>query len=75
VTKTVLKKREEKLKRLEELLKDNKQDAQTRINRLKRMGVFIRSYNMAHLLATRYNNLILDIELKKTSKFQVVLQD
>jgi len=52
VTKTVLKKREEKLRKLEEALKES-QDPQTRINRLKRMGVFIRSYNMAHLLATR----------------------
>jgi len=29
-------------------------NSQTRLNKLKRMGVFIRNYNMSHLLATRY---------------------
>ena len=44
------------MKRLESLLNDQskKDSAQERLNRLKKFGIFIRSYNMSHLLATRY---------------------
>ena len=56
VTKNFLKKNAEKVGKLESLLNDQtkSKNAQTRLNKLKRMGVFIRSYNMSHLLATRY---------------------
>ncbi len=48
VTKKYLKKVDEKVKNLE------KNNSQEQINRLKRVGVFIKTYNMSHLLATRY---------------------
>jgi len=55
VTKNFLKKSAERVGKLESLLNDpNKaKNAQSRLNKLKRMGIFIRSYNMTHLLATR----------------------
>jgi len=49
VTKASLKKRNELLQKLES------QGTNTeRINSLKKLGVFIKTYNMSHLLATRY---------------------
>jgi hypothetical protein len=42
------------MKKVEELLKDPKNtNAANRLNKMKRLGVFIRNYNMTHLLATR----------------------
>ena len=49
-SKRFLKKYEEKLKVLEEA----KEDKTERIQRLKSLGIFVKTYNMAHLLATRY---------------------
>ena len=49
VTKQSLKRRNELVQKLE----SNKNDVD-RLNSLKRLGVFIKSYNMSHLLATRY---------------------
>lgn len=53
VTKKSLKKAEERLRKIE----SSKADAATvtaQLNKLKRLGVFIKTYNMSHLLATRY---------------------
>jgi len=49
VTKASLKKRNELLQKLETLGNNAE-----RINSLKRLGVFVKTYNMTHLLATRY---------------------
>ena len=61
VTKASLKKLEEKVKRIEgsgdsKLVKNpnTPEVVAERLARLKRSGVFIKTYNMAHLLATRY---------------------
>lgn len=61
VTKASLKKLEEKVKRIEgsgdSKIVKNSNSAEVvaeRLARLKRTGVFIKTYNMAHLLATRY---------------------
>ena len=54
VTKASLKKLEEKVKRIETKENANKEVVTERLARLKRMGVFIKTYNMTHLLATRY---------------------
>ena len=54
VTKKYLKKVDEKTKKLEKALAEKKDNVTEQINRLKRLGVFIKTYNMTHLLATRY---------------------
>ena len=41
---------EEKIKALE-----GKENSVERLNKLKSLGVFIKTYNMAHLLVTRYS--------------------
>ncbi len=53
VTKKYLKRLEEKTKSLTEKIANKKADAET-LEKLKRFGVFLKSYNMNHLLATRY---------------------
>ena len=61
VTKNSLKRVEEKLRKFE-----SAGNAEV-VNKMKRVGVFIKTYNMSHLLVTRYYlKLILDIKLKKT---------
>lgn len=55
VTKKSLKKAEERVKKIE----SSKADAATisaQLGKLKKLGVFIKTYNMSHLLATRYLN-------------------
>ncbi len=47
-----MKKAEEKIKRIEN--SKDKNTVQDRLNKLKRLGVFVKTYNMGHLLATRY---------------------
>jgi large subunit ribosomal protein L27e len=56
VTKKSIKRLDERQKRIEKVLSESKdnQSAQENLNRLKRLGVFVKSYNMSHLLATRY---------------------
>jgi hypothetical protein len=54
VTKASLKKLEERVKRIETKQNANPEVVSERLARLKRMGVFIKTYNMSHLLATRY---------------------
>jgi len=62
VTKRFLKKMEDRRSALETAKpsrKDKNQqhvvkNATEQLNRLKRLGVFIKTYNMSHLLATRY---------------------
>jgi len=49
VTKASLKKRNDLIQKLE-----SDKNNVDRLNSLKRLGVFIKNYNMTHLLATRY---------------------
>ena len=49
-TKKSLKKLEDTIKNLEK-----KENSTERINRLKSFGIFIKTYNMSHLLVTRYS--------------------
>jgi len=49
-TKRTLKKLEDTIKKLE-----SKENSKDRLNRLKSFGVFIKIYNMSHLLVTRYS--------------------
>ena len=44
---------EEKTRNLEKAIADGKGTTEN-LNRLRRFGVFVKSYNMSHLLATRY---------------------
>jgi large subunit ribosomal protein L27e len=53
VTKKFLKRLEEKTKSLTDKIANKKADAEA-LEKLKRFGVFLKSYNMNHLLATRY---------------------
>jgi hypothetical protein len=52
VTKLSLKKVEEKVKRIESSKADQATIA-AQLQKLRRLGVFIKTYNMSHLLATR----------------------
>lgn len=52
VTKKSLKKLEERVKKLESSEKKDK--TKVAIEKLKRLGVFVKTYNMQHILATRY---------------------
>jgi hypothetical protein len=56
VTKKFLKKIDARTANLEKKLSENNknQSANDQLNRLKRLGVFVKTYNMTHLLATRY---------------------
>jgi hypothetical protein len=55
VTKKFLKKTNERRVNLEKKLAEGSNaKLNEKLNRLKRLGVFIKSYNMSHLLATRY---------------------
>ena len=39
---------------IKQLESSNKEDSADRVKRLKSFGIFIKTYNMSHLLATRY---------------------
>ena len=56
VTKKYLKKLDEKTKNLESALSDDKKkgSAEKRLAKLKKLGIFLKTYNMNHILATRY---------------------
>jgi large subunit ribosomal protein L27e len=53
VTKKYLKKLEKRTATLNEKIKEKKCDAEE-LQKLKRLGVFLKTYNMNHILATRY---------------------
>lgn len=53
VTKKSLKNVEEHLRKLES--SKNQESAAEQIIRMKRLGIFVKTYNMTHLLVTRYN--------------------
>ena len=54
VTKRFLKRVDERTRALEKAMAEKKgEKVAEKLNRLKRLGVFIKSYNMSHLLATR----------------------
>jgi len=53
VTKKYLKRLEKRTKVLNEKISEKKGDAEE-LQKLKRFGVFLKSYNMSHILATRY---------------------
>jgi ribosomal protein L14E/L6E/L27E len=56
VTKKYLKKVDEKTKKLEQLLQSERKGDESvseQLNRLRKLGVFVKTYNMSHLLATR----------------------
>ena len=52
-TKASLKRLDERVKKLEGMSKDQA-NVVAQLNRLRRLGVFIKTYNMSHLLVTRY---------------------
>lgn len=54
VTKRFLKRVDERTRALEKAMAEKKGErVAEKLSRLKRLGVFIKSYNMSHLLATR----------------------
>lgn len=55
VTKRFLKRVEERTRGLEKAITEKKgaEKCTEKLNRLKRLGVFIKAYNMSHILATR----------------------
>ena len=72
VTKKSLKKIEEKTKVLEQRIAEGKGKRET-IDRLKRFGVFVKTYNMNHILATRYkvaDNFNIDNHMDKMDKIE-----
>lgn len=52
-TKRSLKKLDERIKKLESMSGKDEGKFSEQLNRLKRLGVFIKTYNMSHLLVTR----------------------
>jgi ribosomal protein L14E/L6E/L27E len=57
VTKKYLKTVDDKTKKLEQLLQGEKKGDESvteQLGRLRRLGVYVKTYNMSHLLATRY---------------------
>lgn len=56
VTKKFLKKTDIRTNKLEKALTENKgnESITDQINKLKRLGIFVKTFNMTHLLATRY---------------------
>ena len=82
VTKASLKRLDERAKKLEGELSSKKDQGSltAQINRMKKLGVFIKTYNMTHLLATRYFYLnlfltyYLDTKLKKIFPYNLILK-
>lgn len=77
VTKKSLKKVEERVRKIE----SSKADAATvtaQLNKLKRLGVFIKTYNMSHLLATRYKveeDFGINNQIEKLDKLEADIKD
>jgi large subunit ribosomal protein L27e len=71
-TKKNIKKIEEQIKQLEQ------KDKVERIQKLKRLGIFIKTYNMSHLLVTRYTvkeNFGIEEALKKVENAEKLLKE
>jgi large subunit ribosomal protein L27e len=72
VTKRFVKKWEEKIKALEQKSKDGK-GKKSAAEKLKRCGVFVKTYNMNHILATRYkvtDNFGIDSHMDKIERIE-----
>lgn len=77
VTKKSLKKLEERTKNLEQKLKEGNGNKET-LEKLKRFGVFVKTYNMNHILATRYkvsDNFQIDNQMDKLDKIEEDLKE
>lgn len=60
-TKKTLRKQDEKSEKLEKLVSEGRSNnAANILNRMKKLGVFVKTYNMGHLLATRYFIYVID---------------
>ena len=76
VTKNSLKRFETKLQRFNDTTKSKVSSA--RQERLKRMGVFVKTYNMAHLLATRYkilDNFGIEKQFNELDRLETVVKE
>jgi len=74
VTKRFVKKWEEKVKALESKSKDSKAAAE----KLKRIGVFVKTFNMNHILATRYkvtDNFGIDYHMNRVEGIENKIKD
>ena len=72
-----LKKLEERSKKLEKLIQDGKSHKAT-LEKLKRFGVFVKTFNMQHILATRYkvsDNFQIDNHMDKMDKIETNIKD
>ena len=72
-TKKSLRKLEETIKKLE-----TKEKSTDRVNRLKSFGIFIKIYNMSHLLVTRYSikeDFGVEKEIKKLDDMEAKVKD
>lgn len=72
VTKKYLKRMSEKTKSLEQKLSEGKVNKET-LEKLKRFGVFVKTYNMNHILATRYkvtDNFGIDSQMDKMERIE-----
>jgi ribosomal protein L14E/L6E/L27E len=77
VTKRSLKKVEERTKRFEEKLSKGTIDKEV-LEKLKRLGVFVKTYNMSHILATRYkvtDNFGIDSHMDKMDKIETSIKE
>lgn len=77
VTKKTLKKLEDRTKSLEQKLNEGKVNKET-LEKLKRFGVFVKTYNMQHILATRYkvsDNFAIDNHMDKMDKIENNIKD
>ena len=77
VTKKYLKKVEEKTKNLEKKITEGKA-TQESLEKLKRFGVFLKTYNMNHILATRYkvtDNFGIDNHMSKIENVEAEIKE
>ena len=77
VTKRSVKKWEERIKALEQKSKDG-QSSKSAAEKLKRCGVFVKTYNMNHILATRYkvtDNFGIDSHMDKIDRVEVNIKE
>lgn len=80
VTKKSLKKIEEKLKSFETKVNDTKngRNAKKVLERMKKFGVFVKTYNTQHILATRYkvsDNFGIDSQMEKIDNIENQIKD
>jgi ribosomal protein L14E/L6E/L27E len=77
VTKRFVKKWEEKVKALESKSKDSTKAAKS-AEKLKRFGVFVKTFNMNHILATRYkvtDNFGIDSHMNRVEGIENTIKD